>query len=96
MKLGFERNCGNCDAFLRNKDLQVKPGLAHQGWCRANPPVLIQVMMQQMTPRGMEMAPAFQGVFPPTASDCWCRQWRSSTATFDTTMEPIDAANEPA
>jgi hypothetical protein len=95
MKLAFERTCGNCDAFLANKDLQVKLGMPRQGFCRANPPTLVQVMMQQMTSRGMEMQPAFQGVFVPTASDCWCRQWKVASQIIDHEDIP-DAADKPA
>jgi hypothetical protein len=73
------QNCGNCDAFLANKDIQVKLGFARQGWCRANPPQLVQVMLAG--PNG-QPAPGFQGVFTPTASDCWCRQWRFNDPDF--------------
>lgn len=95
MKLAFEHSCSNCDAFLANKDLQVKLGMPRQGWCRANPPALVQTMLQQMGPRGLEMQPAFQGVFVPTASDCWCRQWRQLSQIIDYEDMP-DAANKPA
>ena len=64
--------CGNCDAFLRNKDLTVKLGFPAQGWCRANPPALVQAILQG--PNGQPV-PGYQGMFVPTASDCWCRLW---------------------
>lgn len=108
MKLAVENSCATCDAFLVNKALQVKVGLPRQGWCRANPPALVQAMMQIMTPRGPEVQPGFQGAFPPVTSDWWCRQWRFAGRV--TTGEIIDhedisdaankgisdAANKPA
>lgn len=75
-----EQSCSNCDAFLPNKDLKVKYGQPHQGWCRAKPPNLIQVMMQTsspLDPRGPpQVVPAWQGMFPPTSSEVWCREWK--------------------
>ena len=94
MKLAFEHSCSNCNAFLANKDVQVKFGYPRQGWCRANPPALVQTMVQSMGPRGVEMTPAFQGVFVPTASDCWCRKWR--TGQIIDYEDVPDAANKPA
>jgi hypothetical protein len=98
MKLAVEQSCATCDAFLVNKDLQVKLGQPRQGWCRANPPVLVQTMVPVQTIRGTEMAPGFQGVFAPTASDCWCRQHRPllAAARIIEHEDTPDAANKPA
>lgn len=95
MKLNVERSCATCDAFLLNKELQVKLGMPRQGWCRAEPPKLVQTMVPVPTPRGMEMAPGFQGMFVPTASDCWCRQYQAVGQVIDYEELP-DAANKPA
>jgi hypothetical protein len=72
-------SCGNCDAFLANKNVPFQMGKPLQGWCRAKPPQLMQVMVQvnsRLAPNGAQMAPGWQGVFPPTSSDVWCREWR--------------------
>jgi hypothetical protein len=76
-----QQSCGNCSAFVKNKDLTVAPGQVHQGWCRAKPPSLVQVMVpvtSKFAPQGQQMAPGWQGVFPPTASDAWCREWEQA------------------
>ena len=70
--------CGNCDAFAKSKDAMAPNGVP-QGWCRAKPPLLIQTMVavnSKLDPRGQQVAPGFQGVFPPTAADVWCREWK--------------------
>jgi hypothetical protein len=88
-----EQCCANCDAFLKNKDLQVKFGQPHQGWCRAKPPILIQTMMQvnsKFAPGGPQVAPAFQGVFPPTSSEVWCREWRPRTSKHQERLPPSE------
>ena len=92
------QNCGNCDAFGRNRDIQVKLGHPHQGWCRASPPTLVTMVMPG---KDGQPLPAYQGVFAPTASDLWCRQWRSKTVTLEAQARPVgvempDATNKPA
>jgi hypothetical protein len=96
MRQNVERSCATCDAFLLNKDLQVKLGMARQGWCRAEPPKLVQSMVQQMGPRGMEVLPGFQGMFVPTASDCWCRQWKAAGAIIEEIPNAAAADSNPA
>ena len=85
--------CGNCKAFLKNKDLVVKPGLPHQGWCRAKPPSLVQVMVQvnsKFAPGGAQMAPGWQGVFPPTSSDVWCAEWHPRSTKHQERLPPSE------
>jgi hypothetical protein len=100
-----EQSCGNCDAFLKNKDLQVKFGQPHQGWCRAKPPSLVQVMVpvNKFAPGGPQLAPGWQGVFPPTSSDVWCREWRPRTNKHQERLPPsepeiidVTATEQPA
>jgi hypothetical protein len=92
-----EQNCGNCDAFFANPDLKVKAGQPHQGWCRAKPPNLVQVMVQVASPLdprgGQQMMPAWQGMFPPTSSNIWCREWKPSWAK---NARVIEVEHEPA
>jgi hypothetical protein len=94
-----KQSCGNCDAFLANKDIQVKLGFVRQGWCRANPPALVQMLAAGANGQPV---PVYQGVFVPTASDVWCRQWRFKDPDFREVdaprkqvidLEATDAAN---
>src|SRR5215469_1108930 len=89
-----EQNCGNCDAFLINSDLKVKPGLPHQGWCRRNPPSVVIGMQQQMTVQGPQMLPVTQGQFPPTATNIWCGQWKPLWARNAKVIEHDRAASQ--
>jgi hypothetical protein len=93
MKQPTKPCCGNCDAFLANKDAPFQMDRPRQGWCRARPPQLMQVMVQvnsKLAPQGAQMAPGWQGVFPPTASDVWCREWRPDLAFRGSTNQTID------
>jgi len=90
---GDTPRCGNCDAFLRNKDVEVKLGFPQQGWCRAKPPQLVQLMVPGQQPG--QLVPAYQGVFTPTASDVWCREWKSSKIVeVNNDWTPGHAANK--
>jgi hypothetical protein len=74
-----EMKCENCNAWMPNKDHQVKKGglAQQQGWCRAKPPIVISLMMPgPMGPQGPTMVPAQQGAFPPVTADWWCREWQ--------------------
>ena len=88
-----EQSCANCDAFLKNKDLVVKFGQPHQGWCRARPPKLVQVMVpvtSRLDPHGQQLAPGWQGVFPPTSSDVWCREWHPRSTKHQERLPPSE------
>lgn len=63
------QSCANCNAFLPNRQHNPKSGEARQGWCRAAPPGIVQVMVQGL--QGPQAG--LQGVWPPTNSDAWCR-----------------------
>lgn len=66
-----DQSCSTCNAYSPNLQHNPKTGQVRQGWCRANAPVVIQVVVQTVTgPQG-----GTQGVWPTTASDQWCRQW---------------------
>ena len=65
--------CATCDAFRGNDAMNPKSGQVRQGWCCANPPTLIQVMVQTAL-HGPQ--PGMQGAWPPTDADKWCRAWK--------------------
>lgn len=98
------QSCGNCDAFLLNTAVERKPGEPPQGWCRAKPPQLVQVMVpvsSPLAPQGAKMVPGWQGLFVPASTDMWCREWRAVWAknarkpqTIE--LEASDAADQPS
>lgn len=66
-----DQSCRTCNAFFANPQLHPKSGEPHQGWCRAMPPGMIQVMVPGVHgPR-----PGTQGAWPTCNSDQWCRAW---------------------
>jgi hypothetical protein len=81
-------SCQNCNAYQRDKNIEVKLGHPQRGWCRAATPNLIQVGTPQ--PNG-QIQINFDGIFVPVWNTMWCRQWQAAAA-----REPDDAANKPA
>lgn len=66
-----EQSCGTCNSYFGNPQANPKSGEPRQGWCRAMPPCLVQVMVQGVSgPR-----PGTQGAWPTCNSDQWCRAW---------------------
>ena len=91
------QSCANCNAFIADSSHKVGPGQPQNGWCRAKPPNLVQVMVpvsSKLAPQGQQMAPGWQGVFPPTSTDVWCRAWaQQMPQLFDDKLMVI--AHEP-
>ena len=74
--------CGSCSAFSPLKSLTPKRGEARQGYCRSKPPIIVQTMVEappmsvvHANQQGPRVVPAYQGLWPPTAEDGWCREW---------------------
>lgn len=70
------QSCSTCNAFLANKAQNPPTSQPRQGWCRANPPGLMETMQPHALQPG-QMVRVHQGVWPPTAADQWCRAWEA-------------------
>lgn len=94
--------CANCDAYLVNTDVKLKPGQEPVGWCRANPPLYREVMMQvqSLDPRAPQMMPMAQSVFPPVPESWWCRSWKpvweKNARIIDGSVHDEPANKQPA
>jgi hypothetical protein len=88
----LRKSCASCDAFLPNPAANPKAGQARQGWCRANPPGLMETMQPHPVAPG-QMVRVQQGVWPPTAADQWCRAWQ--LAEEQTEMPDLGAFQFP-
>lgn len=75
------RTCGTCAAWQANDAHVVKDGSAQQGWCKAKPPAVFQLMTQvpgsAISNRAPQVVPAYQAAFPPVDSAQWCCEWRA-------------------
>lgn len=70
------QSCGNCDAFSPNTAANPASGQPRQGWCRAQPPQMMQIMMPPNPLSGGGPVPGVQGMWPPTNTSSWCRGWQ--------------------
>lgn len=73
-----DQYCGNCNAFYQS-DAPPKGDQPQQGWCCRNPPVVMQTMVavgSSIERQGPRMAPALQGVQPPSNARGWCGAWK--------------------
>lgn len=77
------RNCGTCSAWQANDNHQTHDGTPQQGWCKAKPPVVFQLMVNQpgsaLTRQAPQIVPAYQAAFPPVDSANWCCEWRTDS-----------------
>ena len=72
-----QQSCVNCNAWVPNAAANPQSGKPRQGWCRAAPPGIMQgvQMPGPLAKPGTPPIPTLNGVWPPTDSNMWCRQW---------------------
>lgn len=73
-----QQSCANCNVFAPNPGANPQADEPRQGWCRAQPPAMMPVMVQApgsaLSPKGPQMT---QAMWPPTNTSAWCRAWES-------------------